>query len=131
MKHLLSVLAFVIVTFGVQGLSHFVLNADHFASISFMRAEPIMPLGFTVMIIQAVIISFVMTQYRPTINSVRKGLEVSLLFGGFLASYIVLTEPAKYAVPDIPAWMVVEATASTIQFLVFGVLLGYVHKRLK
>ena len=36
-KHLISVLAFMGVTFGVQGVSHFLLNKDHFAEIGFLR----------------------------------------------------------------------------------------------
>lgn len=131
MKHLLSVLAFVVVTFAVQGLSHFILNAEHYAAITHLRPEPIMPLGFITMIVQAAILSFAMTQYRPASTGIRKGLEVSLLFGGFLACYIVLTEPAKYMVPSIREWIVVEATASSVQFLIFGVLIGLIHKTFK
>ena len=41
----LTIAAFMIISFGVQGLSHFVINVDHFAGISFMRPEPILPIG--------------------------------------------------------------------------------------
>jgi hypothetical protein len=48
--------------------------------------------------------------------------------GTFLGSYIVLAEPAKYVVPSIASWMAVEAAASFLQFLLFGVLLGLIYK---
>ena len=112
----LTVLAFMSVSFAVQGLSHFVINADHFATISFMREDPILPMGFAAMIIQALIFSFVMTQLWPGGATIRKGLIVSACFGLFLASYIVLAEPAKYAAPSIQAWMLTESIASFIQF---------------
>lgn len=128
-KHVLTILAFVLVTFSVQGLSHFVINADHYASIGFLRADTIMPLGFATMIIQALVLSLAMSKLWPDGASIKHGLVMSACFGLFLASYIVLAEPAKYAVPSIPAWMMIEAVASAIQFGVFGVLLGLIYRR--
>ena len=128
-KHLISVLAFMGVTFGVQGVSHFLLNKDHFAEIGFLRESPIMPLGFAVMVIEGLILSLALTRLAPTAPSLRDAMMVSLAFGLFLGSYIALTEPAKYAVPSILDWIKVETTASTIQFGVFGVLLGLIHRK--
>lgn len=128
-KHLISVLAFMGVTFGVQGVSHFLLNKDHFAEIGFLRESPIMPLGFAVMVIEGLILSLALTRLAPTAPSLRDAMMVSLAFGLFLGSYIALTEPAKYAVPSILDWIKVEATASAIQFGVFGVLLGLIHRK--
>lgn len=125
----LTVVAFVIVTLSVQGLSHFAINADHFASIPFVRAEPIMPLGFAVMVIQALIFSFVMSRLFPNGATIQQALMVSGCFGLFLGSYIALTEPAKYAAPSIAAWITVESVASITQFLTFGLLLGLIYKR--
>lgn len=128
-KQILTVLAFMFVSFGVQGLSHFVINVEHFAAIEFMRADPVLPMGFAAMIIEALIIGFVMSRLWPAGASIQQGLIVSASFGLFLASYIVLAEPAKYAVPSIPAWMLVEILASTAQFGVFGVLLGLIYRK--
>lgn len=128
-KHLLSVLAFMMVTFAVQGLSHFLLNKDHFADIGFLRESPIMPLGFAVMIIEGWILSLALSRLAPKAPSLRDAMTVSLAFGLFLGSYIALTEPAKYAVPSILEWIKVEATVSTIQFGAFGVLLGLIHRK--
>lgn len=127
-KPILTVLAFMFVSFGVQGLSHFVINADHFASISFIRPDPVLPLGFATMIVQALIFSFVMSRLWPDGATIQQGLNVSACFGLFLASYIALAEPAKYAAPSIPAWMLVEGIASVVQFSVFGLLLGLIYR---
>jgi len=127
-KPILTVLAFMLVSFGVQGLSHFVINADHFATISFIRPDPVLPMGFAAMIIEALIFSFVMSRLWPDGATIQQGLVVSACFGLFLASYIVLAEPAKYAAPSIPAWMIVEGMASFVQFGVFGLLLGLIYQ---
>jgi len=129
LKHLLTVLAFMIVTFGVQGLSHFVINKAHFASIGFARENPIMPLGFAVMIIQGFILSFAMTYVGPNPVTLWSGIILSLTFGLFLGSYIALAEPAKYAAPSVLAWVRVEALASFTQFTIFGALLALIHQR--
>lgn len=125
----LTIVAFIIVTFGVQGMSHFVINVEHFSKIDFMRPEPVLPLGFSVMIIQALIMGLVMSRLWPGGATIKQGLSVSACFGLFLGSYIVLTEPAKYAAPSIPAWMLVEGIASFTQFAIFGVLLGFIFRK--
>ena len=129
MKHFLSVLAFMGITFAVQGLNHFVLNADHYAAISFARPEPVMALGFLTMIVQGTIISLALHRMTPVGPGMKDGLTVSLGFGLFLGTYIAVTEPAKYAAPSIPAWMMIEGLASATQFLLFGLILAWIHRR--
>lgn len=129
--HLLSVPAFMLVSFAVQGLSHFVLNADHFAAVSFMRPEPVIPLGLLVMALQGTIMTAALGAWRGDTPRVTDGLLVSLAFGGFLVSYIALVEPSKYTVPSIAGWIRVEAVAGLVQFTVFGILLGWIHTRFR
>ena len=50
--HLLSILAFMAITFAAQGTSHFLVNKAHFDAVGFLRDEPIMALGFATMILQ-------------------------------------------------------------------------------
>ncbi|QMU59551.1 MAG: hypothetical protein GKR98_16005 [Boseongicola sp.] len=129
MRHALTILAFVAVSFAVQGTSHFVINVDHFAAITFMRPDPVLPLGFLAMAVQALIMSFAVHRLYPAGATIADGLKTAAAFGAFLAAYIVLVEPSKYIAPSIPAWMLVEGTASLIQFAAFGVLLGLIHRR--
>jgi len=57
-------------------------------------------------------------------------LAVAGAFGLFLVSYIALVAPAKYTVPSVSSWMMVEGLAGLVQFAIFGVLLGLIHKRI-
>jgi len=120
----------MVVSFGVQGISHFVINKEHFAEIRFMRAEPMISLGLLVMVIQGLILTLGLTRLTPSGATIRDGFTVSLAFGLFLATYTAIVEPSKYAVPSIPAWMMVEGLAGVIQFSVFGVLLGLIHQKI-
>lgn len=129
MKHFLSVVAFMVVTFAVQGTSHFVLNHDHYAAISFLRPEPILPMGFGAMIIQAVIMTVAFERIFGVSPSIRSGLTFSLAFGIFLGSYMWLAEPAKYTVPSTADWISVELPMNMLQFIVYGVLIAAIHRQ--
>lgn len=126
-RHALTLLAFIAVTFAVQATSHFVINTGHYATIPFMRADVVFLLGFLAMIVQGVALSYLYARLpgsgRPAID----GLKFGLIAGSILASYIAFAEPAKYAAPSIPAWIVTEGLVSLTQFSVFGVLLGLIH----
>lgn len=128
--HILSVVAFMFVSFAAQALSHFVINQEHFSSIAHHRQEPIIPLGLSAMIIQGIIMSVSLRAWRTADVTIVDGMIVSLAFGLFLSAYISLVEPAKYTVPDIAAWMRVETLVSAMQFVLFGLGLGLIHSKL-
>lgn len=128
MKHLLAIIGFILVTFSVQGLSHFVINKEHFASIPFIRGSPIMALGFAVMIIEGAILSLAYSRLSPQTGSIKTAYEIVLAFGLFLGSYIALTEPAKYTAPSVGSWILIESAASFMQFAIFGIVLWLSHK---
>ena len=125
----LTILAYVVTTFAVQGGSHFAINADHYAAIAMLRADPIIPMGLASMVIQGAIFALLFPLCTRGPVTVRAGLVFSWALGAFLASYIVLGESGKYAVPSIRSWVVVEASAAAVQFTVFGLLLGLIHRR--
>lgn len=131
MKHFLSLLAFVIITFATQATSHMLINADYYEALGFFRAEPIFLLGFVAMLIQGAIMTCCLHFLTPEGATIRLGLIVSLGFGLFLTSYISFASPAKYAVPSIWEWIAVELSVSTIQFIAFGIALGFIHSRFK
>lgn len=125
---IVTVLAYVITTFAVQGGSHFAINADHYAAIPIMRAEPVVAMGILSMLIQGVLFALLFPTFNRGSNPVRNGIVFSWALGGFLASYIVLGEAGKYAIPSIPSWIAVEASTALVQFTVFGALLGLIHR---
>lgn len=125
----LTVVAYMISTFAVQGASHFAVNADHYAAITIMRAEPIVPMGLLSMVIQGLVFAYLFPVFNRGLNSIKDGVLFSWTIGAFLASYIALGEAGKYAIPSISSWIAVELSAAAVQFTVFGVLLGLLHRR--
>src|SRR5713226_8106455 len=127
-KHVLAVVAYVVATFATQALSHFVLNVEHYAAVTFMRAEPIFAFGIGSMVIQGTILSYLYSRMAAPHRSIGHAVGFSWLAGGILVSYIALAEPAKYVVPDVASWIAVESLAGFVQFTAFGVLLGFVYR---
>ena len=128
--HLASMVSFVVVTLAVQGASHFALNKEHYKGISYLRPDPIIPLGLSTAAIQGLVMSVALVAWRGTEPVLTDGLWVSAAFGVVLASYIGMAEPSKYTVPDVGKWMRVELSASFVQFAVWGLLLGIIHTTL-
>lgn len=125
----LTILAYVLVTFGVQGASHFVVNAGHYAEITILRPEPVIAMGVGSMLIQGAIFGVLFPAYKQGAVGVWDGVKFSWALGGFLASYITLGEAGKYAIPSIPSWIATEASVALVQYTLFGLLLGLIHRR--
>lgn len=125
----LTVLTYVVTTFAVQGASHFAINADHYAAIPIMRAEPVIAMGLGSMLIQGTLFALLFPAFTRSVVTVWDGVKFSWALGGFLASYIVLGEAGKYAIPSIASWIAVEGSVALLQYTVFGVLLGLIHRR--
>ncbi len=124
----LTVLAYVLTTFLVQGTSHFALNAGYYAGIPIMRDDPIVPFGLGAMVVQGLIFALLFPVFNRGPSPVRNGLLFSWAVGAFLASYVVLGEAGKYAIPSISSWVTVELAAAAVQFTLFGLLLGLLHR---
>lgn len=125
----LTVLAYVVTTFAVQGASHFAINAGHYAAIPIMRAEPVIAMGLVSMLIQGILFALLFPAFRRDSVGVWDGVKFSWALGGFLASYIVLGEAGKYVIPSIASWIAVEVSVAFVQYTLFGVLLGLIHRR--
>ncbi|HKB89205.1 MAG TPA: hypothetical protein VKC60_01680 [Opitutaceae bacterium] len=127
---LLGTLAYVVVTFATQGVSHFAINQAHYAAVSFMRAEPVFALGFGSMIIQGAILTYLYPFYSRGVSNWRRGLMYGILLGLFFVSYLALAEPAKFQVPSISSWIGVETVTGMVQFGLFGIVVGAMHRKI-
>ncbi len=126
-RHILSVLGYIVASFFTQATSHFVIFAQHYAAVPIMKAEPIFALGFTTMIIQGSVLSYVFANSRFAGGSRMDAVRFAWLFGAFGVSYAALGEAAKYNVPSIPSWIAVEVGVGFVQYTLFGILLGLAH----
>ena len=120
--------SYIATSFLVQFFSHFVINTDHYASISFMRAEPLMYFGLLTMLVQGIVLTLIYLRWANGSFSIKQGLIFAWLMGLFFVSYPAFVEADKYNVQNISAWIIVEGTAGAVQFSFFGLLLGKLVK---
>lgn len=129
MQIALATAAYVVVTCVVQGASHFVFAARHYATVSYLRDEPVIALGVLSMLVQGAILGNLYRLTAPERRSIRTAVGLSLTMGAFLASYIALAEAGKYQVPSTPSWIAVEVASAAVQFALNGVTLHFVFAR--
>src|SRR5712691_6607311 len=127
-KHLLAVLVYVVATFATQAVSHFGVNAAHYGAVTYLRAQPLLALGVLSMLIQGSIMAYLYAQVPGAGRSIGHAVWFAWLVGGILVSYEALAEAGKYTVPAVGSWIAVEVGAGFVQFTLYGVLLGWVHR---
>src|SRR6266404_5265791 len=91
-KHFLSVVAYIAATFSVQATSHFLINAGHYAAVTYMRKDPIFALGILSMLIEGVVLSYLYSALPKSRNWAFDGLKFGWLMGAFAVGYIGLAE---------------------------------------
>jgi hypothetical protein len=127
-RNALTVLAYVAATFFVQAISHFGINAAHYAELTYARHDPILPMGVLAMLIQGGVAAYLYPRLSGAGSTPGHALGFAWLLGAFLVSYVALGEAGKYAVPAVGSWIAVEATAGLAQYTLFGLLLWLVHR---
>ncbi len=127
-KHILAVLTYVLATFATQAVSHFGVNAAHYAAVTYLRAQPVFVLGILSMMIQGSIMAYLYAQLPGAGRSIGHAVFFAWLVGGILVSYEALAEAGKYSVPALGSWIAVEVGAGLVQFTLYGALPGWVHR---
>lgn len=130
-KLIYGTLFFILISFAAQSISHFGINADHYSTIPFMRTEPIFILGILTMIIQGLSLSYLYNLFSKNDFTVKNGALFGLLITALFVSYPALVEPAKYVVPSVSSWILVEGMVGTFQYTIYGVALSLSFKKLK
>ena len=127
-KLALSVVAYIVSTFAVQAVSHFIINKEHYARVGHLKSSPVFALGVLSMLVQGVCLAALYAAMPGHEGGAAAGIFFAWKAGAVLVSYIALAEAAKYTVPSIPAWIAVESAAGLAQFTLFGILLGLIHR---
>src|SRR5437879_13229341 len=104
-KHFLAVLAYVVATFATQAVSHFGVNAAHYAAVTYLRAQPIFALGVLSMLIQGTIMSYLYAQLPRSARSIGSAVIFAWLVGAIIVSYEAIAEAAKSGVQCVASWI--------------------------
>lgn len=130
LKFTLSVLAYLIPTMILGMVWHFVWFSELYDELGiYNREDPIIPLGFTSMLFQGIIIAYLYPYYTTGQNSIVRGLKFSLIMGFFLFTVSTLANAAKIEVTSMADWLVVQLFFHLIQFSVTGLFIGLVYRK--
>src|SRR2546425_9302313 len=126
-KHVLAVLVYVVAAFSTQAVSHFGVNAAHYAAVTYLRPQPLFALGILSMLIQGSIMAYLYAHVPGAGRSIGHAVFFAWLVGGILVSYEALAEAGKYNVPGVGSWIAVELGAGGVQFTLYWAPLGLGH----
>jgi len=122
----LSVAAFVMPTFPLGYLWHLAVFHRAYQALELYRAEVIVPLGLTAMLIQGVLFSWMYPRLFTTTRRHWPGsaLRAGLVFGLLAWSFTALPVAAKYQMASVPQFLWLESSFTALHFLVVAPLMA-------
>jgi len=125
--------AYIVITFVMGFVWHLVTFKALYAKLAiFSRIDdPIIPLGFTAMLIQGGVLAYLYPLIATSGSPVYEGIKFGLLMGLFIASSAVIAEAAKQRVSSLSTWLVVESVYYAIQFSLSGIAIALIYGTLE
>ncbi len=125
---LLATFVYAAITLVLGMTWHFILFKDLYDSLGiYNRQEPIIPLGFTSMLLQGLIIAYLYPSFNKGGHPISQGIKFALLMGLFMFSVSTLANAAKIHVASMSTWLMVQTAFHLIQFTVVGVGIGLIY----
>lgn len=119
---------YTICTFVLAVVWHVVLFEESYRSFGYFEGEPSFLIGLVTILLQGMLLSVLFPMMNGPPNSFRRGLRFASLVGAFFWTSHVLAFVAKQEVPGVWMFVGMETVYLVLQFGVFGVLLGAVHR---
>ncbi|MDE0333396.1 MAG: hypothetical protein OXI64_00435 [Defluviicoccus sp.] len=128
-KLVLGAAAYTICTFSLAVGWHVLLFKERYESFGYFEGEPNLLIGLLTIVLQGLLLSALFPMLRVEGNSFHRGLKFALLVGAFFWTSHVLAFVAKQQVPDMWAFIWMETVYLLLQFGLFGLIIGAIHRR--
>ncbi len=125
---IIGTLAYSLVTFPLAVVWHIVLFEATYRSFGYFEGEPGFLLGLATIVIQGFILSFLFPFVKFSGKAIHRGLKYSLLMGSFFWTSQVLAFVAKQVVDSSTLFILMESFYLFLQFGLYGLLIGIIHK---
>lgn len=123
----LGAFAYVIPTMPYAYFWHMVWFKDKYEQWQYFGDDASIPLGFTSMVIQGIVLSYAYTLLPIEHSAIANGLFFSAVMGIFFWSTHVISAMAKHGATRTREYLVMETVYLIGQFGLFGLLIGVVH----
>lgn len=130
-KLILGTAAYTICTFLLAVGWHVLLFKERYESFGYFEGEPNFLLGLLTIVLQGVLLCALFPMLKPEGSSFRRGFRFALLTGAFFWTSHVLAFVAKQEVPGASAFIWMETLYLLLQFGVFGLCIGFIHREEK
>lgn len=125
----LGTAAYTVVTFPLAVVWHIGLFERQYRAFGYFEEEPSFALGLLTILIQGAVLSVLYPRVRLAGSDLARGLKFALILGVFFWTSHVLAFVAKQAVPHAHHFVLMETAYLTLQFGIFGILIGRIHRR--
>ena len=127
-KLIVGTAGYTICTFALAVVWHVLLFEESYRSFGYFEGEPDFVIGLVTILLQGLLLSVLFPMTSGAGSSYRRGLEFASLVGAFFWTSHVLAFVAKQEVPGAWTFVGMETVYLMLQFGVFGMLLGAVHR---
>lgn len=128
-KLILGTAAYTICTFSLAVSWHVLLFQERYESFGYFEGEPDFLLGLLTIVLQGVLLSALFPMLKTEGTSFRRGIKFALITGAFFWTSHVLAFVARQKVPEVSAFIWMESAYLLIQFGLFGLIIGAIHRR--
>ncbi len=128
-KLILGTAGYTICTFSLAVIWHVLLFQERYESFGYFEKEPDFLLGLLTIVLQGVLLSALFPMLKAEGTSFRRGNKFALIAGAFFWTSHVLAFVAKQNVPEVSAFIWMETAYLLIQFGLFGLIIGAIHRR--
>ena len=130
MKHVvLGTLAYTVGTFVLAVVWHVVLFEERYKAFGYLEGEPNFLLGLLTILLQGVVLSVLFPWVQLRGHAYARAMKYVALVGAFFWTSHVLAFLAKQAVEDGALFALMETFYLCLQFGLFGVCLGWIHRK--
>ena len=130
-KLILGAAAYTVCTFSLAVGWHVLLFKERYESFGYFEGEPNFWAGLLTIVLQGVLLSILFSMLKTEGTALRRGLGFSLIIGAFFWTSHVLAFVAKQTVPGVSAFIWMETLYLLLQFGLFGLIIGIIHREEK
>ena len=128
-KLILGAAAYTICTFSLAVGWHVLVFKERYESFGYFEGEPNFLVGLATIVLQGILLSMLFPMLRAEGSSFQRGLKFALIAGAFFWTSHVLAFVAKQNVPEVSAFIWMETVYLLLQFGLFGLILGAIHRQ--
>ncbi len=130
-KLTLGTAAYTICTFSLAVVWHVLFFKERYESFGYFEGEPNFLLGLLTIVLQGILLCVLFPMLKTEGSSFRRGFRFALITGAFFWTSHVLAFVAKQEMTGAPAFIFMETLYLLLQFGVFGLSIGIIHREEK